>query len=213
MSRVWKAIDRSVRRFGEPRNRLRRRATIQRRPMRCEVLEDRRLLSINPFPAPLAAVDPLGSLIYEGSLSSDISVVDEVDSYTVDVDPHQTITVLGNPDAGLDLALTLIDPSSATVASADANGVGLDEVILTYGPTVSGTYTIEVSDVAGGTGNYSLDVILNAAIELEEHDGPRNDDPRHFDKFVFHVTHHTAPTTLPPGEVWFQTHFSVLVEV
>ncbi len=29
-----------------------------------ELLEDRRLLSIGPFPSPLRAVDPLGSLVY-----------------------------------------------------------------------------------------------------------------------------------------------------
>ncbi|OHB72768.1 MAG: hypothetical protein A2V70_13935, partial [Planctomycetes bacterium RBG_13_63_9] len=42
--------------------------------LRFEVLEDRRLLSIGPFPTPLEPVEPLGSLIYEGSVVETIDL-------------------------------------------------------------------------------------------------------------------------------------------
>jgi len=128
-------------------------------------------------PPPMEPVDPLGSLVYDRSLSGTIGAAGEVDTYTEDVDPGQTLTVVGDPGGGLDLALVLKRPDGTVADSADLNGPDLDELILTHGPTVSGTYTVEVSGSNSTTGGYELRVVLNAAAEREAHDGPANEDP------------------------------------
>ena len=119
------------------------------------------------------AVEPVGSLIYESVLADSHSTVGEVDSFSIDVDAGQTISIVGTPQASaLDLSLTLRDPSSNPIAVVDANGPDLEELIQTI-PTVAGTFTLEVGSAAG-TGAYEIQIVLNAALEAESHAGATN---------------------------------------
>src|SRR5205823_10837903 len=97
----------------------------------------------------------------------------DTDTFTIAVDPAQTITVLVAPLSPLTLApsVQLLDPSSSQVGSATA-ATGQSAVIYTVGPTASGTYSIVVSGASNTTGSYSLQVILNAALEKENFGGP-----------------------------------------
>src|SRR5262249_14561235 len=52
---------------------------------------------------------------------------------------------------------------------------GQEAVLQTVPVSLGGTYTILVSGAAGTTGGYTVQVYLNAAVEAEEHGGPRND--------------------------------------
>jgi hypothetical protein len=146
------------------------------RRLLCEPLEDRRLLSVDPFLVPLQAVCPLGSLVYESSVDAEISTVGETDGFTVAVDDGQTITVVVDPDATLRPTIELRDPGDAVIGTVQAAAEGQDAVLQTVTTNGAGIYTVTIGGVADSTGDYSVELILNAAVEEEAHDGPTNDD-------------------------------------
>ncbi len=114
---------------------------------------------------------PLGSLIYDRSISGSISNGD-TDSFTIDVDPWQTITVVVdpvNPDPLTSLQPS-INVSGPNGSSVNAPGRAQNAVLQTVGPTSAGTYTITVSGVDNTIGAYTLQVILNAAFDAEAND-------------------------------------------
>ena len=128
-----------------------------------------------PFPGPLTAEPPLGSLIYDPIVSASINAPGDTDSYTIHLDAGQVVTVVVDPAAGLQPTLELRDPSNTLLASASATGAGLDVVLQTIAISTGGVYTIAVGGAAGTSGTYSLQVVLNAAAELESHNGSPND--------------------------------------
>jgi subtilisin family serine protease len=120
-----------------------------------------------PFPTPLVSVAPLGSLIYDPPYAGLLHAGD-TDSFTINVDAGQTITVVVDPSAALRPTITLSGPLGGF---ASATAAGQDAVLQTVGPTTSGLYTVTVGS-AGGSGAYTLEIILGAAVEMESHDGP-----------------------------------------
>jgi subtilisin family serine protease len=127
-----------------------------------------------PFPTPLAPVAPLGSLVFRSGFGGVIAPASDTDSFTIDVDAGQTISVLVMPSAGLRPTITLNDPLAGSVTAAI---VGQDAVLQTVGVTPAGTYTVTVGGADGTSGSYTVEIILNAALELESHDGPNNNSP------------------------------------
>ena len=134
------------------------------------------------YPVPLTSTAPLGSWIYDPVQTGVIAPAGDTDSFTISVDPGQTITVLAEADASLRPTIQL-SVSGSVVATATAPAAGVDAVIQTY--KVPGqiaatrpapkTYTVTVSGAAGSTGFYTLKIILNAALETESHGGASND--------------------------------------
>ena len=134
------------------------------------------MLSGTPFPVPLATTGPAGSLVYSGSMSSYIDEGGEVERYTVDLDPGQKLTVVVRPILIFyQPNVTLSDPSNTTLASASAAAAGQDVVLQTIGTAAGGTFTVSVSAVGASYGDYSLQLIVDAATESESHNGPAND--------------------------------------
>lgn len=120
------------------------------------------------YPTPLAAKNPLGSLIYDPTIAGLINFAGDQDNFTLAIDPGQTITIIVTPNsAGLKPRVDLFDPSSASLGFAAAPAAGQIAGIQTRATTTGGTYTIRVSGDAGTVGNYTVQVILNAAFELE----------------------------------------------
>jgi hypothetical protein len=54
-----------------------------------------------PYPTPLLAKFPTGSLIYDPSISANIGFAGDTDSFTLNVDPRQTITLILSGAGGL----------------------------------------------------------------------------------------------------------------
>ncbi len=136
-----------------------------------------------PFPTPTTSVAPKGSLIYQTSIEGNILPTGDTDRFTILVDTGQTITVIVEPDDTLRPAVNLSGPGVG--GNAKATAPGADAVIQTAGvPSQlggSGTpkkYTVTVSGAGGTTGSYTVRLILNAAVEFENHDGPANDSLR-----------------------------------
>ena len=133
----------------------------------------------NPTPllavAPLSAVAPAGGLIYRSTVSGTISPAGDTDNFTIAVDPGQTIGVAVDPATGLTPTVTLKDPNSG-ITSASATNPGQGVVLQPVGTTTAGMYTISVASVNhASSGAYTLQVVLNAALEGESHGGPAND--------------------------------------
>jgi len=139
-----------------------------------EPLEDRRLLSAVSFSTPLWAVEPLGSLVYETSASETIATAVDSDTFDVNLDSGQTITLVVQPEAGLTASVELRDPTGSLLGAATGSGPGSDVVLQTISTTDAGNYIATVSGAGGTTGDFSIDLILNAAVEIEQHGGPNN---------------------------------------
>ncbi|MHC4876833.1 MAG: hypothetical protein ACYTGL_10070 [Planctomycetota bacterium] len=147
----------------------------RRRPRQyVELLEDRSLpAAITGF----EPVGPTGSLIESATLSDSITTDSEVDSFTVDLDPGQTISLVVVPDTSLQPSVEILAPDSSSLIVNSSSQAGESLVIQVVPATTTGTYTINVSGAAASTGTYSLDVVLNAGIEPEQFGGSANDTP------------------------------------
>jgi extracellular elastinolytic metalloproteinase len=120
------------------------------------------------YPTPLTSKAPLGSLIYDPSATATINSVGDTDTFTLAVDPNQTITVLVTPSLSvLRPSVQLLDPSNAAIGSNTAGLTGQNALLQTITVTTSGTYSIVVSGASSTTGGYTVQVILNAALENE----------------------------------------------
>ena len=132
------------------------------------------------YPLPLEAEEPLGSLIYDPSVTAMIATVGDTDNFTIDLEEDQTIAIVVDPDTTLIPTIELFGPSSSSIGAANLTppiGVpGEDAVLQTIETTAAGTYTITVGGASSTTGTYAARVILNAAVEEEEHGGASNDD-------------------------------------
>ncbi len=106
---------------------------------------------IAPFPVPLNSVDPQGSLIYEGLASDELEEVGDTDSFTIDVDPGQTITVVVDSEESLQATIELLDPAGSPFATATASAPGETTLLQTAEITDGGVYTIVVSGANTGS--------------------------------------------------------------
>jgi hypothetical protein len=121
-----------------------------------------------PYPTPLTPENPPGSLVYDPSYTGLINFAGDTDSLTLVIDPGQTITLLVTPSvAGLQPAVQMRDPSGTLLGSATAAAAGQKALLQTVATTTGGTYTFTVSASGGTTGFYTLQVILNTALENE----------------------------------------------
>jgi hypothetical protein len=132
-----------------------------------------------PYPGPLAAKNPLGSLIYDPSLAGIVTFVGDTDAFTLDVDGGQTISVLVSPGgAGLQPTVQLLDPSNTVIATATAAAAGQAALIQTAHANAAGTYTMVVGGASSTTGGYTVQTTLNSALEEEAKlAGVSNDTP------------------------------------
>ncbi len=129
-------------------------------------------VSISSLATP-ALVNPSGSLIYDTSASGSIGQAGDVDSYTLDVNAGQTLTVIVTTNGGLQGGLSVDGPGVSQSDSAVAANAPF--VAQTISVATSGTYTLGVSGLAGTVGSYTLRVVLNAAAESEGNGGTAND--------------------------------------
>src|SRR5712664_3096562 len=71
------------------------------------------------YPVPLQPVSPLGSLVYDPSVTGTLDVVGEIDTFTIDLDAGQTLTLRLRPDdASIVGEIRVVDPSATQIGSA-----------------------------------------------------------------------------------------------
>jgi hypothetical protein len=128
------------------------------------------------FPTPLQPVAPAGGLIYDGSVNGSLTAPAKTDTYTLQLDPNQTLTLVAHPSApGLRPTVTLTAPNNKVLGVVTAPAAGADAVLQAFPIVKAGSYTFSVSGAASTQGPYTLQAILNAGVESEDHGGPADD--------------------------------------
>src|SRR5439155_2963848 len=123
---------------------------------------------VSPYPTPLTADAPVGSLIYAPSVSATIGFPGDTDSFTISLDPGQTASVVVTADAALQPGVALIAPDGTTIlGSATAGSTGAAAVLQTVPITTAGMYTVTVSGANSTTGAFTVRLTLNAALQNE----------------------------------------------
>src|SRR5262249_5471660 len=95
-----------------------------------------------------------------------INFAGDTDSFTINLDPGQTITLVVAPGSALAPTVALRDPSNTLLGSASA-AAGQKALLQTIATTTGGGYTIIVGEMGGTTGTDNVQVSLNAAREGE----------------------------------------------
>ena len=120
----------------------------------------------------LQPVLPLGSLIYQGTTDNVLLSSSDVDTYTLAIDPNQTLAVVAKPvTSGMSVTITLISPSGNVIGTATSPTPGAPARLPGVQSSKGGTYTIEIS---GGPGEYTVTPTLNAYIDPAGYGGPPN---------------------------------------
>ncbi|NQV31708.1 MAG: DUF4347 domain-containing protein, partial [Phycisphaeraceae bacterium] len=129
-----------------------------------------------PYPVPLEARGPLGSLVYErGHEARAFHEVNDTDSFTVTLDSSQLATLAVSPlDPSIRSRIELFDPSDVSLGSAEAANAGDGVLLQTLPVAVEGLYRVEVSALEGA-GQYEVRLELNAGLEAELVTGVAND--------------------------------------
>ena len=74
------------------------------------------------LPTPTQVIAPKGALIHRSSLNGTFDAVGETDSYNIDLDAGQTVSIRFFPqDSSVSANLTLVDSSDTTLATSSAS--------------------------------------------------------------------------------------------
>ncbi|HSV15262.1 MAG TPA: M36 family metallopeptidase, partial [Tepidisphaeraceae bacterium] len=119
---------------------------------------------------------PRGSMVYQSATSGIIGTTADTDSFTMSLDPGQTLSLVLHPTtAQLRPSMQLYSPANVLLGTITAAAANQDAVIQSAPVAAAGTYTIVVASDGATSGSYALTAMLNAAVEAEEHNGPSND--------------------------------------
>jgi hypothetical protein len=93
------------------------------------------------FPVPLDGVSPVGALIHEGAVRAVHHAPSDADSFTLDLDGGQCVTVLLRPlDGSLQGQVELLAPNGTTLGSATAPAAGEAALLQTVATPGAGGY-------------------------------------------------------------------------
>jgi Zn-dependent metalloprotease len=106
-----------------------------------------------------------GAGIYHGSDVDNIAFPMTTDSVKISVDQHQNLTLIARGLDGLIPTLELTDPNDNVVGTSTTSGN--ITMIENLGLVDGGEYTITIGGASDTTGEYQLDVMLNAGMEAE----------------------------------------------
>jgi hypothetical protein len=131
------------------------------------------------FPQPLVAVPPTDSLILQTPSDSQgtIGFAGDTDTFTIDVDGGQTLTVLLKPGYSLLGTVELWGPGNTFIDSAVGAFWGGEVLLQTVPAAAAGSYSVVISSADGSLGSYAVGLTLNAALEEEPHGGASNNEP------------------------------------
>ena len=114
--------------------------------------------------APQTAIQPQGSLIYDSVLEGVIAAPGRTESYSLRLDPGQTLTVLVESSETLRAKIQVYDSKGKLVDSATASAAGADALVQTIripgqiagNGGAPATYRIVVKGVDGTTGAFTV---------------------------------------------------------
>lgn len=122
----------------------------------------------------MTALAPTGSIVHELSTVRAFHATGDVDSFSIDLDSNQQITVMLVPQGGSASArLDLRDPNGVLLGTATGSA-GQTVVLQSVNGTAGGTYRIDATSL-GGISGYTLRVVVNAVSENEANGIGSND--------------------------------------
>ena len=128
------------------------------------------------YPTPLSPKSPMGALIYDPTVTRTIAFAGDTDSFTLNLDPGQTISVLVNQtNGGLRPIAQVRGPAGDFLAGAQSPAAGTPVFLNGVPAANAGTYTITVTGFGTTRGRYVAQVIVNGALEAENNGGQAND--------------------------------------
>jgi hypothetical protein len=128
-----------------------------------------------PVPVPLQPVNPLGSLVYQGATTGVLAPGGDTDTFSVNLNAGQTLTLDLVPGSSFQPIVTVLDPNNHQIGTVTGSAAGAEALLQTLPIAKSGVYEIIVQGNNQTFGLYNLQLFLNAALENEEHGGSRND--------------------------------------
>ena len=134
-----------------------------------------------PIAADLVSLRPNGGLIYSPDVFdtlpvSHLSYSGDTDSISIALDEDQTLSAIVSPDSNIQAFVQVLDPNGVSVRTTLATSVGESVFIDSAEILEAGTYTIQVQDLAGAIGGFSIELLLNSTIESELIEGLPNDE-------------------------------------
>jgi hypothetical protein len=125
-------------------------------------------LALQAYPTPLTGQPPTGGLIYDPSIADGIFYAGDKHGYTIDLNTRQTIAIVLQVAGTLQGNVVVTNPNGAVFASASTTVAG-QEIFIQAARTITlaGTYTITVTGNSNSTGTYTLQLVLNAALEAD----------------------------------------------
>ena len=132
---------------------------------------------VSPFPIPLNPEAPQGSLVYDSTASASINSSGDTDSFTILLNAGQTATVAVVPATGLQAMVSLSNSTNHLLGSAQGGAAGQEVVLQTVPIAAADTYTITIQGLNATTGSFTVQLVLNAALQTESNGGtPGSDD-------------------------------------
>ncbi len=120
----------------------------------------------------LTPILPLGSLVYQGTADNVLVSSTDSNSYTLAIDPAQTIAVVVTPvTQSMTARVQLISPSGKVIGTATSPSPGAPAVLPGVQSTKGGAYTIVVT---GGPAEYNVQAVLNALLDPASYGGSPN---------------------------------------
>ncbi|HYH64541.1 MAG TPA: M36 family metallopeptidase, partial [Urbifossiella sp.] len=127
----------------------------------------RLVIPATPFPTPLASYGPLGWEAFGGQVTGNLIDFGQIDSYSIELDAGQSLSVVADQLTSLRAQVRLFDPSGTPIALATGAVQG-DPVSV--GPVVApapGRYVMQITGPSSSVGPYRLRALLGAVVENE----------------------------------------------
>ena len=127
----------------------------------------RLVIPATPFPTPLASYGPLGWEAFGGQVTGNLIDFGQIDSYSIELDAGQSLSVVADQLTSLRAQVRLFDPSGNPIALATGAQQG-DPVSV--GPVVApapGRYVMQITGPSSSVGPYRLRALLGAVVENE----------------------------------------------
>ncbi len=118
---------------------------------------------------------PAGSLIYSHATRGHIGEAGGEQSFVLQMDASQTLTITVTSASSLQPVVQVYDPAGALIGTATAEAPGGVAVLQTVPIEVAGEFTVRIGGAGDSAGSYSVESYLNAAIEAEPLKGITND--------------------------------------
>ncbi len=120
---------------------------------------------------------PIGGQIYESAEASHGVILGsgDVDDWTLNLDPGQTLSLIMETTAGLIPMIEVLSPNGTVLASA--SGASINETLILQTIVIDShlLYTIRIRGMQESTGDYSIRLYLNTVLEEEAYLQSAND--------------------------------------